>query len=137
MKVFPDTNVLISAAATRGLCADVLREVLVSHELCLAEVLIVELASNLRDKLGVPEALIAEYIEILRADSLMAESAAILDLDIRDQGDVRILSAAAASGAEVFVTGDKELLALRKVQNMSILSPRRFWERVKIKSDRG
>lgn len=27
MKVFLDTNVLVSAIATRGLCADVLREV--------------------------------------------------------------------------------------------------------------
>ena len=31
MKVFLDTNVLASAAATRGLCADVLREVFASH----------------------------------------------------------------------------------------------------------
>jgi len=43
MKVFLDTNVLISAVATRGLCADVMREVLTSHELVVCEPLIKEL----------------------------------------------------------------------------------------------
>ena len=33
MRVLLDTNVLASAAATRGLCADVLRVVLAEHEL--------------------------------------------------------------------------------------------------------
>ncbi len=36
MRVFLDTNVLVSAVATRGLCADVLREVLLSHQLLVS-----------------------------------------------------------------------------------------------------
>jgi hypothetical protein len=35
MKVMLDTNVLASAVATRGLCADVLRAVLAEHELVI------------------------------------------------------------------------------------------------------
>ncbi len=37
MKVFLDTNVLASAAVTRGLCSDVLREVFASHDLFISE----------------------------------------------------------------------------------------------------
>ena len=36
MKVLLDTNVLVSAFATRGLCADVLRLVLTEHEMVVA-----------------------------------------------------------------------------------------------------
>ena len=36
MRVFLDTNVLVSAMATRGLCADVLREILTSHRLVVS-----------------------------------------------------------------------------------------------------
>ncbi len=43
MRVFLDTNVLVSAVATRGLCADVLRETLVSHQLVVSAPLIAEL----------------------------------------------------------------------------------------------
>ena len=37
MRVFLDTNVLVSAFATRGLCADVLRHVLADHQLAASE----------------------------------------------------------------------------------------------------
>jgi predicted nucleic acid-binding protein len=34
-----------------------------------------------------------------------------------------------AASAEVFVTGDKALLGLRRAVNMPIISPREFWTR--------
>jgi len=37
VKVFLDTNVLVSALATRGLCADLLRKVLTEHELLVGK----------------------------------------------------------------------------------------------------
>jgi hypothetical protein len=37
LKVFFDTNVLIAAFATRGLCADLVLHVLLEHELVVAE----------------------------------------------------------------------------------------------------
>ena len=42
MKVFLDTNVLVSGLATRGLCADVIRLVLAEHELIAGEVALKE-----------------------------------------------------------------------------------------------
>ena len=48
MKVCLDTNVLVAAFATRGLCADVLRTVLVDHELVMGEVLLEELDASWR-----------------------------------------------------------------------------------------
>jgi predicted nucleic acid-binding protein len=33
--------------------------------------------------------------------------------------------------AELFVTGDKELLDLEKVGSMEIVSPRKFWEKLR------
>jgi len=38
VKVFLDTNILVSGVATRGLCADVIRLVLAEHELITGEV---------------------------------------------------------------------------------------------------
>jgi hypothetical protein len=37
VKVFLDTNVLVSGFAARGLCADVMRLVLAEHELIMGE----------------------------------------------------------------------------------------------------
>ena len=72
MKVFLDTNVLVSAMATRGLCADVLREILTSHQLVVSVPLFNELKRVLREKLQIPGELINDAIEILQQDAHFA-----------------------------------------------------------------
>ena len=131
MKVFLDTNVLVSATATRGLCADVLREVLVSHQLIISAPLLTELKNALRKKLSVPDDLTAELVEILQQDAHYSTPSALPDIDIQDRDDFTILSSALNGGADIFITGDKELLELHKLGNMEIISPRMFWERLK------
>lgn len=54
MKVCLDTNVLVAAFATRGLCADVLRAVLAEHELVTGEVILAEFRRTLTTKLMAP-----------------------------------------------------------------------------------
>ena len=43
MKIFLDTNVLASAFATRGLCADVVREIIDSENLIVSQQVLDEL----------------------------------------------------------------------------------------------
>jgi len=131
MKVFIDTNVLVSATATRGLCADVVREVLVSHQLVISPPLLTELKNALRKKLGVPDDLTAELVEIIQQDANYSTPSALPDIDIKDRNDFAILSSALNGGADIFITGDKELLELHRIGDMEIVSPRMFWEKLK------
>lgn len=131
MKVFLDTNVLVSAVATRGLCADVLREILVSHQLVISPPLLAELKNILHTKIGIPEEIISDFIGLLTQDSFLSESAVMINIDIKDKDDIVILSTALNGNAELFITGDKEVLALVRIQSMQILSPRGFWEALK------
>ena len=131
MKVFLDTNVLASAAATRGLCADVLREVFASHELFISGQVLSELKRVLGLKFGVGQDLIDDFIWLLLRDSVLAQPAELPRIELKDRDDLAIVGAAATSGVEVLVTGDKELLDLGRLGNLEILSPREFWERLK------
>lgn len=131
MRVFLDTNVLVSAVATRGLCADVLREVLLSHQLVLSTPLLIELKRIFQTKIGIPQEIIADFINVLTQDSTLSENSERIDIDINDQNDILILSTALHGNAELFVTGDRELLEIGKIQTMRIVSPRQFWEKLK------
>ncbi len=130
MRVFLDTNVLVSAFATRGLCEDVLREVLATHDLVVSRPLLSELEQVLRRKLHLPRSLVAEILEFLKQEQLY-EAGPLPEVKIKDRADLTILSSATEGEADVFVTGDKELLALRKMGHFQILSPRAFWEMLK------
>jgi len=131
MKVFLDTNVLVSAAATRGLCTDVLREVLRHHHLIISPELLTELENVFRKALVLPQNIIFEFIEVIKQDSQVSTPSPLLKVSIRDKDDLLILSSALNGGADLFITGDKELLGLQSIRNMSIVSPRVFWERLK------
>ena len=120
MRVCLDTNVLVAAFATRGLCADVFRTVAAEHDLVLGEVMLTELRRALKTKLRLPEEGIAA-VEAVLAD-------APSDVEIRDPEDQWILATAVAGSADVLVTGDQDLLAVHGTAPLPILDPRAFWE---------
>jgi putative PIN family toxin of toxin-antitoxin system len=128
MRIFLDTNILVSAVATRGLCADVLREVLTFHEIIISAQLVSELRESLAGKLGVPGPLVKEFIKTLVQDAHFSEPSALPGVKIHDRDDLTILSAALNGKADLFITGDKELLTLGNVGPMDIVNPRKFWE---------
>jgi predicted nucleic acid-binding protein len=59
--------------------------------------------------------------EVLPQPDLLESSPAI------DPDDLPHLAAAAAGGAEIFVTGDRELLALESFHGVPIRAPRAAW----------
>ena len=131
MRVFLDTNVLVSAFTTRGLCEDVLREVLASHDLIVSVLLFNELERTLRGKFKIPKTLISEILIFFGEDTILSKVGDYPDVEIRDQDDLALLSCALEGRADIFVGGDKELIELRRVSDLEILSPRAFWEKLK------
>jgi putative PIN family toxin of toxin-antitoxin system len=127
MKVMLDTNVLASAVATRGLCADVLRTVLAEHELAVCQQIISELQRVLKDKFALPRPLVNDFIRLVREDAVLCEPGDPQTIELKDKDDLGILSAAVSSEVNVLVTGDKELQIVGKVAELRILSPRQFW----------
>jgi putative PIN family toxin of toxin-antitoxin system len=131
MRVFLDTNVIVGAVATRGLCADVFREVLAHHDLVISKDLLKEIERVLLGKLGVPAEIVSDVVAMLRESSILSEPARAVDLPINDPEDKALVSAALEAKAALFVTGDRELLSVPAVGSLDIVSPRTFWERSK------
>ena len=135
MRVFLDTNVLVSAVATRGLCADVFREVLTSHELIVSDALLKEVKKVLQQKFTVPPSLISEFLNLLKQDTIFIKPSGSPEVTIKDKSDLIIIASALTGSADLLVTGDKELLNLGNVENLEIVSPRVFWEKVKSQTE--
>lgn len=131
MRVFLDTNVLVSAIATRGLCADVVREVLAGHDLVVSRQVLTEVRKALTTKLKVDAATAVEYVLLLEQDATVARPGRNPAVKLRDRDDLPILAAAIAGRAEVFVTGDRELVELGALAGVEVVSPRQFWERLR------
>ena len=131
MRIFLDTNVLVAAFATRGLCADVLRTVLAEHELITGEVVLGELRDVLEQRIKLPAGVVADIVALLRVPEVVPRPAAPSDIVVRDPDDRWILASAVAGRAEVLVTGDQDLLAITEQAPLTILSPRGLWDRLR------
>lgn len=128
MRVSLDTNVLVSAFTTRGICEDVLNVVLAEHQLVLGETVLTELRRVLDKKMRMPPELADEAVAFLRREAIIASSAPALPLKLRDADDVIVLSEAVAALAEVVVTGDCDILDVAETLPVAVVSPRGFWE---------
>lgn len=135
MKVFLDTNVIVSAFTARGLCADLFRHLLAEHELLTGEVNVVELRRVLRDRFGATPDQIASVEAQLRDLTIIAKPRAVSPVRIRDADDGWVLASAEAGAAAMLVTGDQDLLAVAEDAPLPILTPRAAWER--LRGDRG
>ncbi len=128
MRVFLDTNVLVSAVATRGLSADVVRLVVAEHELLAGAVNLTELERVLRGKLHAPARTVRELVAFLETHTVFPKPEALLDIAVRDPDDAWVLGSAVAGAADVLVTGDQDLLALGSRAPLPVVDPRGFWE---------
>jgi len=131
VRVFPDTNVLAAAVATRGLCSELLEIIIHDHELLTCQAVLDELQRVLAEKLRLPPSVAAGFLGLVRAEgTIIKPPREIPFIRIQDAGDISILACAIAGKADVFVTGDKELLDLRKVDNLIVVSPRALWHQL-------
>jgi predicted nucleic acid-binding protein len=89
-----------------------------------------ELHRVLTTKFRVPASLWRELDERLQEFEQAPPAKAPLNIEISDPDDIPVIACAIAARADVFVTGDKALLDLKRVGDMPILSPRLLWQKL-------
>ena len=130
MRVFLNTNVLVSAFLARGLCADLFRLVLIEHTLVTSEVVLTELQDVLSRKDRLPAPQIAAIQAFLRDQPVGPRPAQTLQLGLVDPDDEWVVASAVLVDADLFVTGDQGVLACIQPP-LPIVNPRGCWERLR------
>lgn len=130
MRVFLDTNVLVSAFLARGLCADLFRLVLIEHTLVTSEVVLTELQDVLSRKDRLPAPQIAAIQAFLRDQPVGPRPAQTLQLGLVDPDDEWVVASAVLVDADLFVTGNQGVLACIQPP-LPIVNPRGCWERLR------
>ena len=131
MRVVLDTNVLLAAFATRGLCEAVFEACLSSHEIVLSDHILGELHRHLRGKFKMPPRQVDAILALLRQQAKIVRPAKVPVSACRDSTDLAVLGTALAAEADCLVTGDRDLLELKTFHKIPILSPRAFHDRLR------
>ncbi len=128
MKVVFDTNILIAAFLTEGICSKLLLRARKREcDLFLSSDIMSELETVLIKKFSLSGS------EISEVHSVKSEASKELVLQIdpiapvcRDADDDKILACAHKVGADYLVTGDEDLLVIGQYGTTKIITPRDF-----------
>ena len=128
MKLVLDTNVLIAALISRGVCADLLEHCVLHHEMVSSDFITNELRRHLVGKFKYDAVAADEAVALLLSQMEIVTPKALPQPVCRDGDDDFILATAIAGQAECIVTGDKDLLVLQQYEGIEIVSPSDFAE---------
>ena len=128
MKAVFDTNVLIAAFLTEGICAKLLfRARRRDFDMILCDGILQEFKRVLKKKFAASPHEMSEALTILSAAAkdILGQTDSIVPI-CRDSDDDLILACAKDAVADYVVTGDEDLLVLKKYEGISIVNPREF-----------
>jgi len=128
VRVLLDTNVLFAAFVTHGVCAGLYEECLLQAEIVASNHILTELAEKLVSKGKFTKREAQQVVRAVRKDAELVSPAPLVQPICRDPDDDWILATAVAGKADVIVTGDKDLLVLKRFRNIPIVGPRGFLE---------
>jgi putative PIN family toxin of toxin-antitoxin system len=127
VRVVCDTNVLIAALVADGLCRDIVKRRLPRVDLFVSLELLRELDRTLRGKFGAAAATLP-FLKVYRERAQLVTPDRLPAPVCRDPDDDVVIATAIAARADVILTGDDDLLVLRRHGPIRILSPRQFVE---------
>ena len=128
MKIVLDTNVLIAAFIARGVCNDLLEHCVRQHTLVTSEFILDELREHLARKFKYDAQDAEEAVELLRSRMQVVTPTGLGSAVCRDPDDDAILGTAVAGKAACIVTGDADLLILKRFRGIDIVRPADFAE---------
>jgi uncharacterized protein len=128
MRIVLDTNVLVAAFITHGICNELLEHCALHHEIFVSEFILEEFRDTLIEKFGFAPHQAGEAVHLLQTRSTIVNPDSLGQPVSRDSDDDNILAAAVTGGCRCLVTGDKDLLCLERFQGIEILPPNAFWQ---------
>jgi putative PIN family toxin of toxin-antitoxin system len=128
MKAVLDTNVLVAAYLTEGLCARLLRRARQRQfEAITCPLILTECRKNLKRLTAPSSGALDATMQHLQAITTTVNPAPNLTPKIcRDPADNEVLGCAITARVDYLVTGDRDLLDLHPHRSLPIVSPRDF-----------
>lgn len=128
MRLVLDTNVLIAAFISHGVCNELLEHCVLNHEVVLSKFIVAELKDKLTGKFKFSGRETNAVVRLLKSRCEIVTTLPLATPVCRDPDDDSIIATAIAGQCACIITGDKDLLDLDTPCGIQVLAPGSFWQ---------
>ena len=128
MRLVIDTNVLIAAFISHGVCNELLEHCVLNHDVVLSKFILDELKDKLTNKFKFTNRDASAVVNLLKSRCSVVATQSLPSPVSRDPDDDNIIATAISGTCDCIITGDKDLLDLKKTGDVVIVSPSQFWQ---------
>ena len=128
MRIVIDTNVLIAAFISRGVCNELLEHCVLHHDVVLSQFILDEFEDNLTGKFKFTRREAIAAVTLLKSRCSVVATQSLPSPVSRDPDDDNVIATAISGTCGYIITGDKDLLELGKTGEILIISPNDFWQ---------
>lgn len=128
MRIALDSSVLIAAHISRaGVCAEMMADILMHHQLVTSEFIVAELRRKLVEKFNFPGREAAQVVAFLRRVGMVVAPADLPSDACRDRTDIPVLGTAVAGECALLISVDRDLLEVERITGIPIIRPGQYW----------
>jgi putative PIN family toxin of toxin-antitoxin system len=130
VRIALDSSVLIAAHISRaGVCAELLEDLLLHHELVTSEFILEQLGRKLLEKFSFPKREADQVAAFLRRVAVVVVPADMPSDVCRDPTDIPVLGTAVGGECALLVSVDRDLLDMQRINEIPIIRPGEYWRR--------
>jgi uncharacterized protein len=130
VRIALDSSVLIAAHISRaGVCAELLEDLLLHHDLVTSEFILAELARKLSEKFSFPKREADQVAAFLRRVAVVVVPADLPSDVCRDPTDIPVLGTAVSGECALLISVDRDLLDMQRINEIPIIRPGEYWRR--------
>jgi putative PIN family toxin of toxin-antitoxin system len=111
-------------------CAELLEDLLMHHELVTSEFILQELDRKLVEKFTFPKRETAQVAAFLRRVAVDVVPADLPSDVCRDPTDIPVLGTAVGGDCALLISIDRDLLDMRQINQIPIIRPGEYWRRI-------
>ena len=130
MRIALDSSVLIAAHISRaGVCAELLEDLLLHHDLVTSEFILEELGRKLSEKFSFSKREADQVAVFLRRVAVVVVPADLPSDVCRDPTDIPVLGTAVSGECALLISVDRDLLDMQRINEIPIIRPGEYWQR--------
>ena len=132
IKIFLDTNIFISGFFFDGNERKIVEHRSKNIKYFTSEQVTDEIESVLLNKFNVDNNTVKKYVAKIILEFVLIKPKYHLNIIVRDEKDTNILKSALAGKCTYLVSGDKDLLTLKQVENTKIITSKQLIDELKL-----